>query len=354
MPLFMDFHKMENVTIENVRIAHTADLAIQEQYGVRYIQFWVNEEAGTVFCLTEGPDKETCQLVHQLAHGNLACSLTEVEPGYYKLLMGDDLAVDHGLVMNREGDADAGYRTFLAIAVCRIMSVQRDLDQVWSAVTELSLLHKGRNVQAESEVHRVFVFDNALNAAQCAAGIQRELPERLKLWPGLGISASQPVTAEGDFFRDAINTAIQLANTSGGRGPLASSLVARLLKDKLTQLDRVRIIEQADERFLMQLYSILENDLSDPEFTIDELCRKMAISRPQLYRRISALTERAPVDLLRDMRLQRSLHLLKSKWGNITQVAMEVGFNSPSYFSHCFLDQFGCTPSAFIKSAVPA
>jgi len=106
MPLYMDIHKFAEITIEDVKKAHVADKAIQDRYGVKYHQFWVNKEAGMVFCLCEGPDKETCALVHQLAHGNIACNIVEVEPGYYKLLMGDGQPVEHGLVQNDNGSAD--------------------------------------------------------------------------------------------------------------------------------------------------------------------------------------------------------------------------------------------------------
>ena len=77
MPLYMDYHKIDNITIEDVKTAHMADVAIQDKYGVKYHQFWVNQEAGSVFCLVEGPDKKTCELVHQMAHGNIACALTD-------------------------------------------------------------------------------------------------------------------------------------------------------------------------------------------------------------------------------------------------------------------------------------
>ncbi|WP_200975061.1 nickel-binding protein [Echinicola sp. 20G] len=84
----MDFHQFEHLSIEDVKTAHIADVAIQDAYGVKYHQFWVNEKAGTVFCLVEGPDKETCELVHQMAHGAVPCALTEVEVGFYDLVMG--------------------------------------------------------------------------------------------------------------------------------------------------------------------------------------------------------------------------------------------------------------------------
>lgn len=96
MPLFMDFHKIENITIEDVKSAHIADKKVQDKYGVKYHQFWVNHEAGTVFCLMQGPDKESCEAVHREAHGNIACAMTEVEPGLYEMIMGPGQKIDHG------------------------------------------------------------------------------------------------------------------------------------------------------------------------------------------------------------------------------------------------------------------
>ena len=117
MPFYMDFHKFDSVTVEAVKAAHTADLTIQDQYGVKYHQFWVNEEEGTVFCLVEEPDKETCEKVHQTAHGNLACALTEVAPGFYEQLMGKNHQIDHGLVHHDDGTIDSGYRSILVASV---------------------------------------------------------------------------------------------------------------------------------------------------------------------------------------------------------------------------------------------
>src|SRR5687768_17028111 len=98
MPLFMDFHKGLSTSAEEVKKAHIADEAVQSKYGVIYHQFWINEEEGTVFCLMEGPDKESCAAVHREAHGNMACSIVEVNPGWYKLFMGSGHVIEHGQV----------------------------------------------------------------------------------------------------------------------------------------------------------------------------------------------------------------------------------------------------------------
>jgi len=77
----------------------------------------------------------------------------------------------------------------------------------------------------------------------------------------------------------------------------------------------------------------------------------MGVSRPQLYRKIRALTGRSPVDFIHDLKMNRALSLLKDKQHNITEIAMELGYSNPSYFAKCFQKKFGVTPSkALIRS----
>ena len=79
MPLYMDVHHVENgVTEADVAKAHEADLATQDQYGVEYKKYWVNEATGTIFCLVEAPDAETANRVHKEAHGLVADEIFEV------------------------------------------------------------------------------------------------------------------------------------------------------------------------------------------------------------------------------------------------------------------------------------
>jgi uncharacterized protein DUF4242 len=73
MPLFMDVHNIEGgVSAADVAGAHQADLATQGAYGVNYQRYWVDEEAGKIFCLVEAPDAETANTVHREAHGLVA------------------------------------------------------------------------------------------------------------------------------------------------------------------------------------------------------------------------------------------------------------------------------------------
>ena len=83
MALFMDIHEKlpEGATTQDVAAAHTADLKVQDQYGVRYLRYWMDEQNGQVFCLAEAPDAESAVAVHRAAHGLLADRIFEVVEG---------------------------------------------------------------------------------------------------------------------------------------------------------------------------------------------------------------------------------------------------------------------------------
>jgi hypothetical protein len=83
MPLYMDVHKEvpEGTTASDVAQAHAADVATQDQYGVKYLRYWVDEEHRKVFCLVEAPDPETASTVHREAHGLVADEIYEVQEG---------------------------------------------------------------------------------------------------------------------------------------------------------------------------------------------------------------------------------------------------------------------------------
>jgi Protein of unknown function (DUF4242) len=81
MPLFMDVHTVDGATADAVAGAHKKDLAIQDQYGVKYVKYWLNESAGKIFCLAEAPDEDAAIRVLREAHGLLAEQIFEVTEG---------------------------------------------------------------------------------------------------------------------------------------------------------------------------------------------------------------------------------------------------------------------------------
>jgi hypothetical protein len=82
MPLFMDMHTIDGgVAVTDVRQAHLADLQAQDQHGVRYLRYWVDEGNGKVFCLVDAPSSDAAARVHREAHGLLADAIFPVIEG---------------------------------------------------------------------------------------------------------------------------------------------------------------------------------------------------------------------------------------------------------------------------------
>jgi hypothetical protein len=82
MPLYMDVHSVDGgVSMDDVAKAHLADLQTQGKYDVRYLRYWVDENAGKVFCLVEAPSSDAASTVHREAHGLVAEDVFQVREG---------------------------------------------------------------------------------------------------------------------------------------------------------------------------------------------------------------------------------------------------------------------------------
>lgn len=104
-----------------------------------------------------------------------------------------------------------------------------------------------------------------------------------------------------------------------------------------------------DKDFVERFKSLIEAKMGDSELNVEDLGKEMGLSRVQLYRKIKSLTNFAPNELLRMARLKKAASLLASSDMTIAEVGYEVGFTSPSYFTKCYKEQFGESPTEFLK-----
>jgi ligand-binding sensor domain-containing protein/signal transduction histidine kinase/DNA-binding response OmpR family regulator len=107
-------------------------------------------------------------------------------------------------------------------------------------------------------------------------------------------------------------------------------------------------VSSIDKEFLKDMQKVINQNLSDPEFNVDQLTRKLYMSHATLYRKIHALTGENPQDFIRSCRLKQGAELLKTGKGNVGDVAFEVGFSSTSYFIKCFKEKFHRLPSSYM------
>ncbi|MGD2090314.1 MAG: two-component regulator propeller domain-containing protein [Candidatus Aminicenantes bacterium] len=109
-------------------------------------------------------------------------------------------------------------------------------------------------------------------------------------------------------------------------------------------------LSKIDEEFVQELEEVIEKNLSEPEFNVEEMGKKLYMSRATLYRKIYALSGKTPSEFLRSYRLKRAAQLLTSNFGSVTEVAFEVGFSNRNYFTKCFKEQFHQLPSDYKES----
>jgi len=109
-------------------------------------------------------------------------------------------------------------------------------------------------------------------------------------------------------------------------------------------------IKSADAKFLEKLQTLLDKELTNPEFSAATFSEAMGVSRMQLHRKLKALTGQSTTEFLRNKRLYLATRLLDEGTISISEIGYAVGFNDPSYFAKCFKKEYGCAPSAYKKA----
>ena len=105
----------------------------------------------------------------------------------------------------------------------------------------------------------------------------------------------------------------------------------------------------ANTLFITRFKEVVESHLDDSELSVEDLAAQMNLSRVQLYRKVKAVTGSTPIELLRTTRLNRAYQLLLTTDKSVSEVAYQVGFTAPSYFTKCFKDEYGMLPGDIKK-----
>lgn len=105
----------------------------------------------------------------------------------------------------------------------------------------------------------------------------------------------------------------------------------------------------ADETFLDQAIGIVEKNMGQKNFSVEQLSKSLFVSRVTLYKKLVAITGKTPIEFIRTIRLKRAAQLLEQGQMTVAQAAYEVGFNNPKYFSRYFREEYGMLPSEFLQ-----
>lgn len=109
-------------------------------------------------------------------------------------------------------------------------------------------------------------------------------------------------------------------------------------------------LASVDHLFLEKTIQHIKNNIENTSFSVEQLADKMCLSPSQLHRKLQALIDQAPGQLIRNIRLQRAADLIRKNAGTLADICFQAGFNDQTYFSRAFKNQFGCSPSAYKKN----
>ena len=140
------------------------------------------------------------------------------------------------------------------------------------------------------------------------------------------------------------------------RSSLAAYYLGSSLKDsdktekKQPDVKLEQVLESVpsfNNTFIQEVIQLVDENLQNPDFKIDDLAETMNMSRAVFYRKIKTFTGASPIDLVKEMRLKRALELLDADTYSLSEVAYQSGFSSPQYFSRVFKEQMQCTPNEY-------
>jgi AraC-like DNA-binding protein len=204
----------------------------------------------------------------------------------------------------------------------------------------------------------IYAFNLYRDAAQCGFHLQKGIaklneqmsPKKIRFETTIVLNAGEPVTHNREFFGESITLARRMSHLGKDGDIIISSCINdhyRQDYDPNKNSSKVKVTGVNDERFINRIMDVLDSRIHDENFNVITLTEQVGISRPQLYRRIHSLYGISPNQLINELRLKEAIKLLRNKFGNVSEIAFQVGYNNPSYFAKCFKNRFGILPSKY-------
>jgi AraC-like DNA-binding protein len=362
----MDRHDVSEATAEHVAQLHQQDLKIQHQFGCRGLTYWFDEKRKTAFCLIEAPNMKAIEDMHNHAHGDIPNHIIEVEASIVESFLGR--IEDPPKTRNTELNIidDPAFRTIMIIALKKLKAFQKDASKFKSFYSEfnrqlLNILKTTEGSMVRQTAYQYLVsFKSVSDAVPAAFDIHssfKKINDKLKdeINLKIGLNAGVPVTKKQLLFEETIKLAERACEIVKG-SIIVSAEVKYLYNNEnanpLRENKNIISLTRADEEFISRLMDYMDTVWSDTNLKVDDFSKPLACSKSQLYRKMISLTGKSPNTFIKEYRLNEALKLLNKNAGNISEIAFETGFSSPSYFSKCFQQHFGHFPSEYLPANV--
>ena len=330
--------------------AHTKDLAIQDRFAVKQLKYWVNIEQKTIFCLMTGPNKESCDAVHRESHGGTACNIISVSDDEFGNYMGKGESLND-LAHTLSGKIDTGYRTLLMVNTFDFLDKNSHyLKKVYQLINKYN-----GNISLQPNKSIVASFTLASDAIFCVNAIadllntiEHNYEYRLSLVTG------KPVDINGKHLFEEAKIRVNVLNNISLGNAIYIDLETKLMIEKESSLmdvdlEKLNVLHTNDFVFIENVFSIINSEMHKSDFDLEKLNTTIGLSKSQSHKRIKSITGSAPGRLIQKLRLQRALGLVKDRTKTIAEIAYDLGFNSPTYFTRVFKKEFKLLPTSIVK-----
>lgn len=357
MPIYLDRHDTpEEITPEHVAEMHQADLKVQDEFGCRGFTYWFDNKRKSGFCLIEAPNKEALIKMHDHAHGAVPHQIIEVEEAMVEAFLGrledPKKAKNEKLnIIDEPAFRTLLYCQFQPIALENKNEYEDSKKNIQAICSKLIDQHDGRVVQQKNNSH-LSSFASVSKALDCAIAISQKLAftydkqSPLKIALNCGV----PITENKEsIFEDTIILASRMCEQINGEIVTSSEVLELYKLENPThnlKKENIRVLNSADQEFLNSLMDFVEGSWNKADFKVGEFAQHLGLSKSQFYRKLKKLTQESPITFIKKYRLEKALYLLKKGEITVAEVAFDIGFNSPSYFSKCFQEKFGILPSS--------
>ena len=364
MPIYMDRHDVSDaITAETVAKIHHEDLKIEHKHGCRGITYWFDDKRKTAFCLIEAPNAKAIQDMHNEAHGEVPHRIIEVNERIVESFLGriEDPEKSQNTELNIINDP--AFRVLMVIETSSYLDRQEAnqftlfTQKFHNSVAKRISQFNGNLVKKDNNNYLVS-FKSVTDAVLCAQKIQFQFKyvtpkfDSFNRRLNIALSSGVPVTDKENIFEDAITLANYMCDIIKEPFVITSEINALYeSENRNATIDKksVRILSPKDEKFLIQLMTLVESIWNKPDFNVSLFSKALGYSKSQLNRKLKSLTGFSPNNFLKEFRLHKALLLLRKQTENISEIAFETGFNSAAYFSKCFLEKYHILPSRYIR-----
>lgn len=362
MPIYMDFHDLpDGVTAAHVAEMHQADLKIEHKYNCRGLTYWCDERRQNAFCLIEAPNEQAIIDLHQKAHGGVPQRIIEVNDTVVESFLGRIKDPEKSQNTKLNIINDPAFRTLMVVKIKKKWLRKEAYNTLSAAIrgyhkSIINIISKEKGRIVREKANRYLMsFDSVSNAIKSALKIQEIY--NCVITPDLqfqiGISAGIPITHKENIFEETIKKAIYLCNLDSEKIAISKD-VKDLYESENREISKDEnskfyVLNSQDEEFVVQLMEYTEKVWSDSNINVSDFYKNLGYSKSKLYRTMMSVIGMSPNSFLKNYRLNMAIELLEKQESNISEIAYETGFSSPTYFSKCFKENYGILPSNYAK-----